>query len=389
MSLRRRTVDFHFGCARGIGFVSGTDNGLIPYTLAAAAAQGAGSLSFSGINPGTVQLLVVLGADGEYYTVPSYDGSTGTLSDPLPCDVAAGQNVWSFWYNNAHPNAKGYAALVDHALRQDFAIWRKVWSGPPVANAPATIVPCVNNARTNPGSANSGNGWTVTPSGSGGGAAWQFAPPDAGDYRLAFACNKSDIATGDVTLSIYSGGVLIKSLAMKTTTPVRHEVDFYAPGVVDIKLTRTSGVFFVSNMTVLFKDEGPASGLSIGRHMVFGDSWVADANGPAARLAARLPGATVSKSGVGGNKASDLVARFATDVAAAGSFEFVWVFVGPNDISAGVTPTVFAGHIATLIYMIQAIGAVPIIVTPYPGSTDIPTTIDMSRRYMAAVPYWG
>jgi len=389
-SLRQRVIDFHFGCARGVGFIDGVDSGEINYTLSSGASVGAMTFAYTGTAPGTGQIIVLLGTDAEYYTVvvASSTGGTCSLLEPLPCNVAAGQNAWSFWDNNAHPNSKGYAAIADHALREGLAVWRKIYQRPPRIDPPSTVVVATSNSFGNPGSANSNFGWTVTPSGAGGGAYWQFKPKKAGIYRLVFECNKVTTASADIDLTIVHAGTTIATGVIKTATAGRHEVEFYAPGEVAISLTRTATAFLVSNLQIFQLEEMPIAPINYGKHMVFGDSWVADPVGPAARLTARLTNATVSKSGVGGNKIANLLSRFDADVAAAGPFDFVWVVVGTNDIAAGDDPVAFGRSLAALINKIQGIGAIPIIFTPYTGCTDVPTRIDYGRRYMAVVPYY-
>lgn len=388
-SLRHRVIDFHFGCARGIGFIDGVDAGIIPYTLSAPAAVGATSFAYSGTAPGTSQLLVLLGTDGEYYTVVVSSASAGTctLREPMPCAVSAGQNAWNFWDNNAHPNARGYDAIADHALRQGLAVWKKVYQRPPRVQPPATLAASTANAVLNPGSANSKYGWSLTPTGAGGGAYWRFVPKRTGVHKLSFQCSKSTVGSADITLQVLSGTTVIKTYTINTASPGLHEVEFYAPGPVDIRMTRSSTEFLVSDLSIFFREEDVIGSLNSGRHMVFGDSWVFDPVGPAARLTTQLPDADIEKSGVGGNQASHLLARFDADVAAAGPFDFVWVVVGTNDIASAITPTVFAENLAALINKIQGIGAIPLIFTPYTGCTDVPTRIDMARRYMASVPY--
>ncbi|WP_193336160.1 SGNH/GDSL hydrolase family protein [Devosia beringensis] len=389
-SLRQRVIDFHFGCARGVGFISGVDSGTINYTLSSGASKGALSFAYTGTAPGSGQLIVLLGTDAEYYTVvvASSTGGTCSLLEPLPCNVASGQNAWSFWDNNAHPNSKGYAAIADYGLRQDLAVWRKIYQRPPRIDPPATVVVATSNAFSNPGSANSNFGWTVTPSGAGGGAYWQFKPKMAGIYRLVFECNKVSTGSADIDLAITHAGTTIASGVIKTATAGRHEFEFYAPGEVAISLTRTATAFLVSNMQIFQLEEMPIAPINYGSHMVLGDSWVFDPVGPAARLAARLTSATVADSGVGGNKVADLLARFDADVTAAGPFDYVWVVVGTNDIAGSDAPATFSVGLAALINKIQAIGATPIIFTPYTGCTDVPTRIDFARRYMADVPYY-
>ncbi len=389
ISLRQRVIDFHFGCAKGFGFVVGVDGGTIAFNIVAPAAAGDMNFSYTGTAPGT-QLIVLLGTDGQYYTAVVGSAASGTchLREPLPCDIAAGLNAWSFWDNNAHPNARGYNAMADHALRQDMAVWRKVYQRPPRVDPPATVTANATNDFGNPGSVNSNYGWTITPSGAGGGAYWGFKPARSGIYRLVFECSKGTVGTANIDLTIVYEGVIIATRTIKTAAAGRHEIDFYAPGEVGISLTRTTDAFLVSDLTILAQEGLPPASLDYGNHMVFGDSWVYDPLGPAARLAARLPNAVFSTSGVGGHASYNLIARFDADVAAVAPFDFVWLIVGTNDIASSVSAATFAQNLAVLIGKIQAIGATPILFTPFPGSTDYTARLDLARSYMASVPYY-
>lgn len=385
--LDHRVVDFNFGCAMGVGFVAAVDAGLKSFTLSAPATKGSTTFAYSGTAPGALMLIVLQGTDGELYTSVVLSASAGVcqLFEPLPCDVAAGQNAWSFWDNQAHPNAKGYAAIADHALRQDMASWREIYQAHPTVLTPGSLVAVVNNSIANPGSQSSTNGWMATP-GVAGGVQWSFTPPRAGRYRAVFECSKSAVgAAGD--FKVESNGVILRSYAVKTTFPKRHEVDFYAPGPVTIKLT--DGVIFsVSDLVILELIIDDLPSLNYGRHMVLGDSWVFD---PAFfnRLVERLPDAEILKSGIGGNKSADMIARFDADVAALGPFDIVWILsTAANDIFQAVPAGTFATNLAVLINKVQAIGAIPIVFTPYPGCTNLPATIDLSRVYASTVPYY-
>src|SRR5690606_32650330 len=144
---RARVIDFHFGAARGVGFVDGKDTGTLSYTLAAPIPKGDMSFQYSGFAPPSHTLAVFLGIDGEYYTntIRNVAGGVAELGAPMPIDVAAGQNAWNFWANNAHPSSIGYKAIDDYALRQDFAVWKKVFQGNPAAHNGASVWESVAN----------------------------------------------------------------------------------------------------------------------------------------------------------------------------------------------------------------------------------------------------
>ena len=95
-------------------------SGIVPMTLAAPASLGDTTLvttqAYAVLEN---QLLTVLAEDGEYYSaqVASSDGVTITLAQPLKVSVAAGQTLWNFYGDGAHPNLYGYHAMADFALR--------------------------------------------------------------------------------------------------------------------------------------------------------------------------------------------------------------------------------------------------------------------------------
>lgn len=76
----------------------------------------------------------------------------------------------------------------------------------------------------------------------------------------------------------------------------------------------------------------------------------------------------VRNSGIGGNKTSDMIARFDTDVTPY-SPTIVTLQAGTNDFTFGVTNATFRANIATLVGKIQAIGAKPVLLTMPPVNT--------------------
>lgn len=100
--------------------------------------------------------------------------------------------------------------------------------------------------------------------------------------------------------------------------------------------------------------------LNRGRHVLLGDSWFSSI-GIGQRLEERLPNGTFINAGVGGSKASDLLARFDTDVSPQNP-DFVWVLSGVNDYFGGVTAEQYSAAMQAIIAKINAIGARPVII---------------------------
>jgi len=66
------------------------------------------------------QLITYLSKNREFYTahVDTVDGQVVTLKQPLKAAIGAGQNVWNFYQDDAHPNLYGYRAIADFAIRK-------------------------------------------------------------------------------------------------------------------------------------------------------------------------------------------------------------------------------------------------------------------------------
>lgn len=109
--------------------------------------------------------------------------------------------------------------------------------------------------------------------------------------------------------------------------------------------------------------------------VLLGDSWASQLGANfAVHVHTRFPAAVVVNVGISGNKTSDMIARFATDVPTNAAFVFINE-PGVNDVYAGLTQATFAANLATLVALIRGIGAVPIItgmvpLLDYPGASS-------------------
>ncbi|EJN32123.1 GDSL-like Lipase/Acylhydrolase [Pseudomonas sp. GM84] len=132
---------------------------------------------------------------------------------------------------------------------------------------------------------------------------------------------------------------------------------------------------------------GYLNNLNRGKHVLLGDSWFTSGGDFHNRLIARLNKATVVSAGVPGNRASQLIARFQTDVVPQNP-DFVWVMVGTNDYYADVSNADFEQQILQLRSMIQQIGAQPIFFNATVGAISyVPEQLTKSRSYALNVRY--
>ena len=125
--------------------------------------------------------------------------------------------------------------------------------------------------------------------------------------------------------------------------------------------------------------------LNYGKHVLLGDSWFSR-DSLYERLKSRLPQANVINKGIGGNTASQLLARFDADVSWQ-SPTHVWILTGTNDYWNYVSASTYKSNIKSLINRVQAIGAIPIVfdasVGPLNYGSDELTKL--SRSYVSAI----
>lgn len=404
-------VDMHFGSLRGVGWGSSEVAGQV-VTVTATAASSAGSIALAVSNGSQLkvdQLICYVGPNGMYYpaVIKAISGNNLTLKDPLEAPIAAGANVHNFYANDAHPNQFGYNTLVDDALRRlgyreqlvnvkrDYQAWTAVASGSVAADTTFSY--------ENPGIAEVANrSVKVTAPAVGDGAK---SPPVAlpgGTYRFSVAVNIGQRVgnfSGGVLLNVIettsSGetyGVFTETLSGFSGIRLMQGVFTVRPGsTVNVIITTimTGGVTFNIGRLSYFRILGRLGSLNRGKHVLFGDSWFASGL-MLQRFQQRLPDAIFVNKGVSGNKITDLVARFATDVAPEQP-DFVWVMCGTNDIYAGITAPAFEAELNTLKTNLATIGAQPIFFNCSVGSAFYPIApgeqLTNSRRYAIRVNY--
>ena len=95
--------------------------GILPMSLSNSVDAGASLLEMTASHPLIDgQLITYRATNREYYTahIDTVNGSTITLKEPLKAAINAGQNVWNFYQDDAHPHLYGYRAMADFAIRE-------------------------------------------------------------------------------------------------------------------------------------------------------------------------------------------------------------------------------------------------------------------------------
>lgn len=403
-------LDLHYGVMRGAGFVTGDPgDGTTQYgsTFSAGASAGATSVTVaSGTYFVNGQLIAFHGTDTKRYAtrISTKSGTTLTLAEPLPADVSAGGLVGIFFNDYNHPREYGREAIADYivdtletANKRELVAAQRNWDDWKAYGGSSTVTAVATDSYSNPGSTAVGlQAANVAASTVGHGAISDPVFLPAGNYEVVVPVNPGDVGgarntvrlfieeegagtTTSVTASVTLVGLdSIQLAVIKLSKAQASRVRIYADG-------RTAGSFaFQLGAIRWYRVTSKLADLTSGTWVVMADSWGSAWLVP--RLAARMPNANIINEYVSGNKASDMITRFDTDVTVYNP-RVVLFIVGTNDWAASIDRNVFASQIQQLTRMCQAIGAQPVFLTCSVGDTATSPQLPNSRQYAAGIEY--
>lgn len=409
-TLEPAVVDLHFGTLQGVGWTASEPGLIVAHTVTASTSNTITLNNVTGLYPG--QLIVYQATNGDYYTsvVKLIGTLTLTLALPLPSPVSNGGQLYNFYRDDAHANTYGFYGVVDDSLRQltskrlqrveyqakDTAVWTPLLG--------ATLTSQTTAAYVNPGAAAIGErGLLVASTTVDAGCISAPVALAGGDYVTNIVVNAGTRDGGftgvlDIGIEEVTAEGLPQTIAFLRISPswggvssqdIKYTV---RPGSsVRVRLTSPNAgpwTFYVGPFTHN-RVGGYMNNLNRGKHVLLGDSWFTSGADFHNRLIAKLDKATVISAGVPGNRASQLISRFATDVTPQNP-DFVWVMVGTNDYYANVNNNDFEQQINQLRTMIQGIGAQPIFFNATVGAISyVPEQLTKSRSYALNVRYVG
>lgn len=407
-------IDMHFGTLAGQGWNPAEVGGNQSTTTTAAVAQNVVDIPVTNAGIFAVdQLICFTATNGQLYSaiIRSKSGNTIRIDRQLPVSLASGAGVYGFYRDDAHPNIKGAATIVDDAMRQlssqllyqveyrsaDGVIWTPI-SG-------ATVTSLATTAYNTPGgSAVADRAVSVYSTTAGAGVQTRPVALVGGDYVTNVVVNpglRDGGFSGLVDVSIverlpdgseftiaYRGGILSYNGIRSIELPYSAR-----PGsLISVRIisTNAGGFTFYAGAVTHKRVSGYLADINRGKHVLLGDSWFTSGGDFHNALTVKLNKAQVVSKGVPGNRASQLLERFDADVVAEAP-DYVWVMVGTNDYYASVSPALFGQQINQLRSRILAIGAQPIFFTPSVGATA-PTAgggdqLAKSRAYALRVNY--
>ena len=379
-------VDLHSGTLCGNGWLgNGVEiGGTYPTPVIATSSSSAGSLiiNVSDASIFSVGQLICYEAtpDGDWYSanIKSILSNTLTIDRTLPVGIAAGSKVIYFYANDAHPNQYGYWTIADDALRQltskneiaylsqNYETW-SAFGGAVLTSA--ILAPVTIDSYKIPGATtNTNRSGLVTCTDAGQGVQSYWAALVGGNYRTHLVFNSGERDGGlsgsvNVTIEELRRDGVIYTIATQSIlgySGVRTIDLFYKScegSSISVKVTNNAGgisTFYVGEL-IHYKITESISSLNHGTHVLFGDSWVASGLFEA-RLQSKLPNANLVNAGISGNKASQMIARFYTDVAILNP-QYVWMLVSTNDYYAEVTPSLFEQQTSQILGYILSINS--------------------------------
>jgi hypothetical protein len=354
------------------------------------------------------QLICFLADDDQYYSgvVKSLTGTSIIMKTGSPASLPVGAPVYNFYRNDAHANEYGNYTIIDGALRQLTHGELHVVTQQPsswVGNASGTVAPDLTFSYNNPGANRPGYaGALVSCPDLNAGATTPAVPLRAGVYTVQFPLCVGQRVGG------YSGVVIVDVMEVTAggqTFGVATQTTMGFDGIRLIKCmfsvqpgssvyvrarnANGGGAYFSLGQVRYCRVTEKIKNLNSGKHILFGDSWVA--NGWVTdRLAAALPDAQISREGIAGNWMIHLVARFWTDIAPQKP-DFVWVMCGTNDYYNAYTAAQFSAEMNTIKRNLMLIGAQPIFWNASVGSAYYPVApweqLTNSRTYAMGVTY--
>lgn len=402
LSVSPIAINLHFDTLQGVGMTSPEQAAGFSTTVTAASSTNTIQVA-SATNWAVGQLVCYVATDGQYYAmiINAISGNTFTLNRVLPVPIASGAALYPFYVSDGHPSLHGYRTIADDALRQisrerklvyannDGSQWLAQGSGitltlqttPYYGNPGSTIAGqqsvlvqgSVSNTGVNSRSVEFAQGGTyetevvVNPGNVGGGAGTVTV-----SIQATYPDGSSSIV-GTTTTTVFGNTVRLVKLRYRVRKGTRITVLVRSP--------TSGGWLCLVGMVRHYLITSNMRSINKGVHVAFGDSWFAQP-GIVDRLQSRLPRATFINAGVGGNKVTDLIARFAADVATK-SPNFVWTTVGINDVYANVTPSDYLIGMEQLLGLIQGINAVPIVFDCPTGhiSVSAGAYVSIARQY--------
>lgn len=367
-------IDMHSAVLRGVGFNNAETGGAAFYDVVNTVNSGNVVEVTNASNYMAGQLLTYQAVDSNYYSavVDSVSGNEITLKTNIEVQIPAGNKVYNFYNDEAHPNQYGFRAIADYAVRESKSSEKEIFNLLNIEDflnfGNSTISTDSTVSYDNPSSLSI----SVTVNSVGGGVSTDPLILKPQTYRADLSLNPNG---GTVTLGVREviNGVETTVLTKQFTgsSVISDSLCFKPTSGAFVKIYVTSSTvthqFDISKLSVSSVTSSQPS-IDNGKHVLLGDSWFV-LTGIYDRLLQTLPNADIVNKGIGGNTAAQMVARFNTDVKPEKP-SYVWIIAGTNDLGQGVSQIEYNRNINRLISLCAEIGAKPIVFTCSVGAIN-------------------
>jgi|LSQX01.3.fsa_nt_gb hypothetical protein len=401
-------IDMHYDILRGVGWVATEAGGTITKNVAGAAAKCDFSVTLNSVTNLVAGQLVVICADGEYYTnvIDAIAGGVVSLKYPLEKALTTADTLHNFYNNSTHPNLYGYRAIADGAIRSllktrgSKLLYRILPSDYSFSGSGTATDGGFVQDYTEPFAVFDTKVMTETKQ-----AVKRIVLDNDCFLKIRTYVKTVDGAVINVQISDTANTIayFIKNYSnlAKGATKVIEATTYLRKGSYNFKIRNlTAGKSFALGKTEIFEisQKYDMNNFDNGVHLLLGDSWF-EIEGIYERFQEKFPHATFINFGVGGNELDNMIRRFtgtATDAdikndpATYGDrkdattipvIDYVWVMSGTNEAAHGVTNDTYKANMDTLLNAIIDRGAKPLIFNASVGDVSSGTSFTLSRQY--------
>jgi len=141
LPVRTQIAPMHYSVLYDTPWQWGEESNAAKFTVTTTAHHGDMEILLQDASNLKSKLIAYTGA-GKYYSnvIEAVNGNAIRLRFPLKADIAAGENVYRFYRNEAHPDTQGYYAIADHAVdtvgndknRGTHVLFGDSWAGPEI-----------------------------------------------------------------------------------------------------------------------------------------------------------------------------------------------------------------------------------------------------------------
>lgn len=333
--------------------------------------------------------------------IAGISGNDVTFEDNLRTLLDTGNKIYAWYVNSTHPSEQGMASIVSHAKRYlidnvhlgDKAVFFEKYGDALGTDAVAVATASIATQEINDPLCIGFPNYPeidITVNADGDGAYLLTASQSGGQYSYDI-CYNPGTALSTVSLLITIGAVtLVSESYVSEGSSIKHFTGSFITedtGQIKIQMTQTDGNLFSIGWVRVCENMPVSDVLNSGTHVIYGDSW-GDFAYTQSAFEDAYPDATFINGSTGGDTCALANLHFDANVTP-NSPDYVWIFIGTNDVNVGVSQADFEEDLNELILKCVTIGAKPIVFdcSVYPPAGVDYTDTNLSHEYERVTQY--